>query len=91
MWYYFFAMALVWILGIGAVIVVWMAANLSKTPARPNRQISFDTKPRQTPAWRKDMSEVYSRDGFDYLRKLDRHQNDPNHWPCPFPPPEPPK
>jgi len=26
--------------------------------ARPNRQISFDAKPRQTPAWRKDMSEV---------------------------------
>jgi len=79
-------MALVWILGIGAMVVIWMAANLPKTPARPNRRISFDTKPPQTPAWRKEMYEVYSTDGFDYLRKLDRHQKDPHHWPCPFPP-----
>jgi hypothetical protein len=81
-------MAILWILGIGAVIVIWMAANLSKTPARPNKSFSFDIKPHQTPAWRKDISEVYSTDGFDYLRKLERHQNDPHHWPYPFPPPE---
>jgi len=79
-------MALVWILGIGAVVIIWMAANLSKFPARPNRRIPFDTKRPQTPAWRKDISEVYSTDDFDYLRKLGRHQNDPQHWPCPFPP-----
>jgi hypothetical protein len=84
-------MALLWILGIGAVIVIWMAANLSKTPARPNRPFFFNSKPPQTPAWRKDISETFSTDGFDYLRKLDRHQNDPQHWPCPFPPPELPK
>jgi hypothetical protein len=83
-------MAILWILGIGTVIVVWMAANLSKTPAQTNKQVSFNNKPSQTPAWRKEISETYSTDGFDYLRKLERHQNDPNHWPCPFPPPEPP-
>ena len=60
--------------------------------ARQNKQtVSFNSKPSQTPAWRKDISETFSTDGFDYLRKLERHQNDPNHWPCPFPPPEPPK
>jgi hypothetical protein len=82
-------MAILWLLGIGAVIVIWMSANLSKSPARPNKQITFDTKPPKTPAWRKDVSEIYSRDGSDYLRKLDRHQNDPRHWPAPFLPPEP--
>jgi hypothetical protein len=35
------------------------------------------------------MSDVYTTDGFDYLRKLERNQSDPKHWPCPFPPPEP--
>jgi hypothetical protein len=37
------------------------------------------------------MSDDYSTDGFDYLRKLELNQKDPSHWPCPFPPPEPPK
>jgi hypothetical protein len=82
-------MELVWILGIGAVVVVWMAANLSKSPARPNKRFSFVTKQSKTPAWRKDTSEFFSTDGFDYLRKLERYQNDPQHWPCPFPPPQP--
>jgi hypothetical protein len=78
-------------LGIGAAVIIWMAANLPKTPARSNKPFFFNSKPPQTPAWRKDISEVFSTDGFDYLRKLGRHQNDPQHWPAPFPPPEPPK
>ena len=79
-------MAILWILGIGAVIVVWMAANLSKTPSQTNKHFSFHAKPHQTPVWRKEISETYSTDEFDYLRKLERHQKDPQHWSCPFPP-----
>ena len=79
-------MAIFWILGIGAVIVVWMAANLSKTPSQTNKHFSFHAKSHQTPVWRKEISETYSTDEFDYLRKLERHQKDPQHWSCPFPP-----
>jgi hypothetical protein len=28
---------------------------------------------------------------LEYLEKLERHQKDPQHWPCPFPPDAPPK
>ena len=77
------------IMGIGALIAIWIVANLPKSRGHRREIIPFEQKPSQTPAWRKDISEVYSTDDFDYLRKLDRYQNDPQHWPCPFPPPEP--
>jgi hypothetical protein len=76
------------IMGIGTVVAIWIVANLPKSRGHRRDTISFEQKPFQTPAWRKDISEVYSTDGFDYLRKLERHQNDPQHWPYPFPPPE---
>lgn len=77
------------IMGIGTVVAIWVVANLPKSRGYLRDAVSFEQKPLQTPAWRKDISEVYSTDGFDYLRKLDRYQTDPQHWPCPFPPPEP--
>src|ERR1035438_2757714 len=67
-------------------IAIWIVANLPKSRGLRREKISFEEKPSQTPAWRKVMSEVYSTDDFDYLRKLDRHQNDPHQWPCPVPP-----
>ena len=80
-------MAILWILGIGAVVVIWMAMNLSKTPAKQNSRISFSENPPKTPAWRKDRSDVFATDGLDYVQKLERHQNDPRHWPFPIQPP----
>ena len=77
------------IMGIGTLVAIWVVANLPKSRGYLRDAVSFEQKPLQTPAWRKDISEVYSTDGFDYLRKLDRYQTDPQHWPCPFPPPEP--
>jgi len=79
------------IMGIGTLVAIWIVANLPKPRARrrgiQRREIvSFETKPFTTPVWKKDVSEFYSTDGFDYLRKLDRYQKDPHHWPCPFPP-----
>jgi len=76
-------------MGIGTVVAIWVVANLPKSRGHRRDAVSFEQKPLQTPAWRKDISEVYSTDGFDYLRKLDRYQTDPQHWPNPFPPPEP--
>jgi hypothetical protein len=73
-------------MGIGTVVAIWVVANLPKSRAHRREIISFDAKHFQTPAWRKEISETYSMDEFDYLRKLERHQNDPHHWPCPFPP-----
>jgi hypothetical protein len=76
-------------MGIGTVVAIWVVANLPKSRDYRRDAVSFEQKPLQTPAWRKEISEVYSTDGFDYLRKLDRYQTDPQHWTCPFPPPEP--
>ncbi len=79
------------IMGIGTLVAIWIVANLPKSRGLRREIVSLEEKPFQTPAWRKDMSEFYSTDDFDYLRKLERHQNDPHHWPCPFPPQESPK
>jgi hypothetical protein len=76
------------IMGIGTVVAIWVVANLPKSRGHRRALASFEQKPSQTPAWRKDISEVHSTDDFDYLRKLERHQNDPHHWPLPFPPQE---
>jgi hypothetical protein len=77
------------IMGIGTVVAIWVVANLPKSRDHRRDTMLFGQKPSQTPAWRKDTSEVYSTDGFDYLRKLERHQSDPHQWPCPFPPQDP--
>ena len=76
------------IMGIGTLVAIWIVANLPKPRGLRREKVSFQEKPLQTPAWRKDLSEFYSTDDFDYLRKLERHQTDPHHWPCPFPPQE---
>ena len=78
------------IMGIGTVVAIWIVANLPKSRGL-RRGINSEHKLSQTPAWRKDISEFYSTDDFDYLRKLERHQSDPHHWPFPLPPSELPK
>ena len=78
-------------MGIGTVVAIWVVANLPKSGGFSPDVKLFDEMPPQTPAWKKEISDAYSTDGLDYVRKLERHQNDPKHWPCPFPPPEPPK
>jgi len=77
------------IMGIGTAVAIWVVVNLRQSRNLRGDIISYEQKPHQTPASSKDMSEYFSTDGFDYLRKLDRHLSDPHHWPCPFPPPEP--
>ena len=73
-------------MGIGTVVAIWVVANLPKSRGHRREKISFEAKPFQTPAWRKEISETYATDEFDYLRKLERYQKDPPPWPCPFPP-----
>jgi len=74
------------IIGIGTLVAVWIVANLPKSRCSSHEVRSLRQNAPQTPAWSKDISETHSTDDFDYLRKLERHQNDPDHWPCPFPP-----
>ena len=75
------------IMGIGTFVAIWIVANLPKSGgAAPDNDLS-EPKPFQTPAWRKDISESFATDDFDYLRKVERHQNNHQHWPFPFPPP----
>jgi hypothetical protein len=78
------------IMGIGTVVAICVVANLPK--ARSRRRRGEDDGVSLTPkhfkaAWRGELDEVYSRDEFDYLNKLGRHQDDPRRWPAPFPPP----
>jgi hypothetical protein len=74
------------IMGIGTLVAIWIVANLPKSRGLNREMDSFEQKPSQIPASRRSMSEVYSTDDFDYLRKLNRHKRDPQHWPFPFPP-----
>jgi hypothetical protein len=77
------------IMGIGTVVTIWVVANLPKSGGAIHADDwpTPDPKPPQTPAWRKDISETFATDDLDYLRKLERHQDDPEHWPFPLPPP----
>jgi len=79
------------IMGIGTLVAIWIVANLPKSNGSRQEAIPNQSEPSKTPAWKKPMSEAYSVHEFDYLRKLGRYQRDPDHWPRPFPPPEPPK
>jgi hypothetical protein len=82
------------IMGIGTVVAIVVVANLPKSghiPYKEDQDPFAYKKPPQTPAWQKDISEVWSTDELDYLAKLERHDRDPRHWPAPLPPPPPPK
>jgi hypothetical protein len=75
------------ILGIGTLVAVWAVANLPKTRGhRGASNPSFDLGPGGTPPWKKDIVESHAMGDLEYLEKLDRHQRDPQHWPCPLPP-----
>ncbi|MES1180610.1 MAG: hypothetical protein ABUL66_01970 [Verrucomicrobiota bacterium] len=79
------------IMGIGTLVAIWVVVNQPKPRGRKRRHepdiISFEHLPANKPAWRGELGEVYSTDEFDYMRKMARHQDDPQHWPAPFPPP----
>jgi len=75
------------IMGIGIVVAVWVVTNLPK-----NRGCGGSTippvclDPPATPTWKKDIAETHSMGDLEYLEKLERHQKDSEHWPCPLPP-----
>jgi hypothetical protein len=80
------------IMGIGTLVAIWVVANQPKPRGHRRRRsepeiISFKHKPANEPAWRGELGEVYSTDEFDYMRKMARHNENPRHWPAPFPPP----
>jgi len=78
------------IMGIGALVAIWVVANQPKGRSRrrwrENGILTFEQHPIQTPAIAKDIAESFSIDEMDYLRKSSRHQDDPLHWPPPLPP-----
>jgi hypothetical protein len=74
------------IIGIGALAAIWVVANLPKSRAnRGATNPSFDLGPGGTPPWKKDIVKSHAMGDLEYLEKLDRHQLDPQHWPCPLP------
>jgi hypothetical protein len=78
------------IMGIGTVVAIVIVANLPKWNGPADEENPFEpATPRGTPIWKKDVAETYSMGDLEYLEKLERHQKDPQHWPCPFPPDEP--
>jgi hypothetical protein len=78
------------IMGIGTVVAILVVASLPKSGGIPCEEDPFAAAPpRDTPIWKKDIVETYANGDLEYLEKLERHQKDPQHWPCPFPPDEP--
>ena len=77
------------IMGIGTVVAILIVANLPKSGGIPYDEAVDGVEPRATPIWKKDIVETYSMGDLEYLEKLERHQKDPQHWPCPFPPDAP--
>jgi hypothetical protein len=78
-------------LGIGTIIAIWFARQLTKYSAPGSDEDGedevFEAQPsRPTPIWKKDIVETYSMGDLEYLEKLERHQKYPQEWPCPFPP-----
>jgi hypothetical protein len=82
------------IMGIGTVFAILVVANLPKSGAIPydeDENPFLHKEPPQTPRARNDVAETWSLGDLDYWHKLERHQRDPQHWPCPIPPDAPPK
>jgi len=80
------------ILGIGILVAIWVVANQPKSRSRslrPDRHefIRFGVLRPRKPVWRGEVDEVHSIDEPDYLRKMARHNDDPQSWPVPLPPP----
>jgi len=79
------------IMGIGTVIAILIVASLPNPSGIPYDD-TLDAKQsvqNETPACKKDLSEVFPINDIDYLWKLDRHERDPEHWPSPLPPDQP--
>ena len=79
------------IMGIGTLVAIWIVVNQPKRRGRgqwteQREIIDCVQKPAQTPASAKDISESFSEDEFDYIRKAARYEDDPQHWPPPLPP-----
>jgi hypothetical protein len=80
------------IMGIGTLVAIWVVANQPKPRGRRQWHDEggnfVEPKPLKQ-SWTGQVGEVYSTDEFDYMRKVARHQNDPQNWPPPFPPTQP--
>lgn len=76
------------IMGIGTVVAILIVANL---PKPHGIRYEDTTEPLKTPRGRRDAAETFTMGDIEYLEKLERHQKDPQHWPCPFPPDNRPK
>lgn len=75
------------IMGIGTVVAIIVVANMPKWDGPENMRNPFaGNKHSATPVWKKDIIETYANGDLEYLEKLERHQKDPQHWACPFPP-----
>jgi hypothetical protein len=78
------------IMGIGTVVAILVVIVLPKSGSRrwEDDLIEPPTEQTETPAWKKDISEAHCDDDVDYARKMERYQNDSQHWPLPVPPQE---
>jgi hypothetical protein len=76
------------IMGIGTLVAIWVVANLRPSGSRRWDDDLDEQHPEQTAAWKKDISEAHCDDDVDYARKMERYQNDSQHWPLPVPPQE---
>ncbi|HEV2328528.1 MAG TPA: hypothetical protein VGY56_07045 [Verrucomicrobiae bacterium] len=79
------------IMGIGTLVAILIVAGLPKSGHLHIDESVFSGKKTGTPIWKKDIVETYANGDLEYLEKLERHQKDPQHWPCPFPPDKQPK
>ena len=79
------------IMGIGTLVAILIVASLPKSGHVLFDESVFSGKPTSTPTGRRDAAETFTMGDLEYLEKLERHQKDPQHWPCPFPPDAPPK
>jgi hypothetical protein len=85
-------MEFVAILVVGALIAIWVVANLR--PKHPIQRAApdfstADAPPPVPPVWRKGAVQSEPMDDLEYLRAIERHDKDPSHYPFPSPPPRP--
>lgn len=76
------------IICIGTLVAILVVIVLPKSGGRrrDGDLIERPTEQAETPAWKKDISEAHCDDDMDYARKMERYENDSQHWPLPVPP-----
>jgi hypothetical protein len=76
------------IMGIGTLVAIWVVMFLPRTGSRRWDDDLREQNPEQTAAWKKDISEAHCDDDLDCARKMERYENDSQHWALPVPPQE---